>query len=300
MSAAVITLTRNRTSHLVNLVRGLVRSSTRPDRLVVAVMGGEDPRPAIPDAPFAVRWVTLDVGSDDPLPLAEARNRAAERADADALIFLDVDCIPAPSLVESYRGGLRELDGLLMGGVRYLPPGRPRGGTWDWDELWQASRQHPDRPAPPAEGVDGTDRYELFWSLSFAVTRPVFDQLGGFDGSFDGYGGEDTDLAFTARARGVPLGWVGAWALHQHHDTYDPPLDHVADIVVNARRFKQKWGTWPMEGWLRQLDEMGIVRWSPSGDDLELVREATPDELDTAHRPTAVPSGGPVAVTRSR
>ena len=39
----------------------------------------------------------------------------------------------------------------------------------------------------------------LFWSLNFAVRRTVWDELGGFDEGFGGYGGEYTDLAFTAR-----------------------------------------------------------------------------------------------------
>lgn len=292
MSAAVITLTRDRTDHLVNLVRGLERGRVHPDVLVVAVMGGEDPQPAIREPPFAVDWVRLDVGEGDRLPLAEARNVAAGRTDADDLVFLDVDCIPSPTLVDGYSRGLRELDGIVMGGARYLPPGYPDGGGWEWRDLVAVSEEHPTRPDPPDGGLAPTSRYELFWSLTFAVRRRTFQALGGFDGSFQGYGGEDTDLAFTARELGVPLAWTAdAGCLHQHHDTYDPPLDHAADIVINARTFHDKWGTWPMEGWLERFDALGIVRWSPEEGRIEHLRDATDQELQDAHRPTAVPSG---------
>lgn len=292
MTVSVITLTRNRTSHLVNLVRGLERGLVAPAELVVAVMGGDDPRPAMPDADLPIKWVDLDVGQGDPLPLAEARNRAAEVADGDALVFLDVDCIPGPDMVAGYADGLRELDGLLMGGVRYLPPGLPDGPDWDWLALLPDADRHPSRPDPPERGLRPTDRYELFWSLTFAVRAATFRGLGGFDPSFVGYGAEDTDFAFTARARQTPLAWAAStWSLHQHHETYDPPLDHVRDVVLNARRFHDKWGTWPMEGWLRRFDDLGVVDWSPRTGSLEFVRPATEDELAAAHRATAVPAG---------
>lgn len=291
MNLAVLTLTRDRTGHLVNLVRGLVRGRPHPDVLVVAVMGGDDPRRFLPQVPFDVEWVYLETDEDEPLPLAEARNRAAGAVDTRDLVFLDVDCIPGPDLVGRYHDGLRQLDGLLMGGVRYLPPGWPAGPDWRWEQLLSVSDRHPVRPDPPQTGMRRTDRYEMFWSLTFAVTRATFGRLGGFDTSFAGYGGEDTDLAFTARRLGVPAAWVDAWCLHQHHDTYDPPLQHLADIVVNARRFHDKWGTWPMEGWLHRFDELGIVRWSQDGEDLQLIRRPTQAELDEAHRSTAVPSG---------
>lgn len=292
MSVAVITLTRNRTPHLVNLMHGLVRGHDHPDELVVAVMGGDDPQELVPRTPFRTEWVHLDVGEDEPLPLAEARNRAVARTDADELVFLDVDCIPGPQLVSGYQEGTRQLDGLIMGGVRYLPPGRPRGTEWDWDQLVAASQQHPSRPEPPDDGLRTGDDHELFWSLTFAVRHRTFDALGGFDDSFRGYGGEDTDLAFTARRHGVPVAWAaGAWCLHQHHATYDPPLDHATEIVVNACRFREKWRTWPMEGWLERFQKLGLVSWDPEGDELRLLREPTEQELDDAHRATAVPSG---------
>ncbi len=37
--------------------------------------------------------------------------------------------------------------------------------------------------------------YELK-AMPFACSKFVFDRIGGFDESFEGYGGEDTDLRF--------------------------------------------------------------------------------------------------------
>ena len=133
--------------------------------------------------------------------------------------------------------------------------------------------------------------YEEFWSLSFAVGREVFfGGIGGFDEGFLGYGAEDTDFAFTARERGVPLAWVDeARAFHQHHETYDPPLQHLEDIVSNARRFKEKWGVWPMEGWLSEFAAMGLVAWEQTGEKLSLLRRPTREEVEAHRRGSFVP-----------
>ena len=54
----------------------------------------------------------------------------------------------------------------------------------------------------------------------------------------------------------------GAEAYHQHHGGTGPPREHLESIVGNARRFHDRWGRWPMEGWLQALAEQGLVRWT--------------------------------------
>lgn len=292
MEVTVCTLTRDRTAHLVNQVRGLLRSSTPPAAHVVAVMGGEDPSGDVPATPWPTRYV--EVPSQGPLPLATARNEAVRAAGTEGIVLLDVDCIPGRHLIGAYAHGLQRLDAILMGGVRYLPSDAASGGVPDDDDLHRLGARHPVRPDPPPPGeLQTTDAYELFWSLSFAVRRgTMLERIGGFDEGYGGYGAEDTDLAFRAREAGVPLAWVGAaWAYHQHHDTYDPPVQHVRSIVVNARRFREVWGRWAMEGWLARFDELGLVEWDPDSDRLEFVRDPSASELEEAHRPAAVPSG---------
>jgi GT2 family glycosyltransferase len=176
--------------------------------------------------------------------------------------------------------------------VRYLDPEATVGG-WSEADLAARSREHPARPHPSGPEPVATDRYELFWSLSFAIRRTAYrERLGGFDEALDGYGGEDTDLAFTARARGIPLWWVPtAVAYHQHHATYAPPLPHLRSIVANAIRFRGKWGGWPMDGWLRAFAAQGLVRWDPDGDELTVLREPTAAEIEAARRDHVVPDG---------
>ncbi len=103
--------------------------------------------------------------------------------------------------------------------------------------------------------------HELFWSLSFAATPTTWDRCGGFDEAYVGYGGEDTDFGQRARAAGVDLAWVGgADAFHQHHPVSRPPVEHVDDILRNGAVFRARWGWWPMVGWLKEMEGMGLVR----------------------------------------
>ena len=283
---SVVTLASGREDHLRALISGLERSAQAPAELVLVRMNGWRPRGPLAARSFEVRPVDV-AGPAGGLPLAAARNAGARAARSGHLVFLDADCIPAPSLVASYGDALGGFDGLLMGEVRYLPPGagdrfRDNGGFAD---LVAASVTHPAREGPPRAGVRRTADYEMFWSLSFAARRGTFlDRVGGFDEGYAGYGAEDTDFAFRARRAGVPLGWAGgAAAFHQHHETYDPPLQHLEEIVANARRFRSLWGRWPMAGWLGRFARLGLVRWED--DELTLLRPPTAAEMSAHRRP---------------
>ena len=82
---------------------------------------------------------------------------------------------------------------------------------------------------------------------------------------------------------GLPLLFVGgALACHQHHDSHEPPVQHLVDIVRNARRFRAKWRRWPMEGWLAAFETMGLVEWN--GDDLVIKRLPTAGDLASSEQ----------------
>jgi GT2 family glycosyltransferase len=270
MRIAVITLVRGRREHLTLQHRGVSASGRRPDHRVLVAMddpGVDDWRPAQGPAVDVVHVQATDLG----LPLARARNVGARHAienGAEGLVFLDVDCIPSPDLIGAYERMLTDpltSGDLLCGPVTYLPPAPP--GGYDLRTLDGLAAPHDARPSPSAGQIDrGHDRYELFWSLSFAVSVPVWDRIGGFEELYVGYGGEDTDFAFAAEREGIALTWVGgADAFHQHHPVSRPPVEHVDDIVRNATIFRRRWGTWPMRGWLDAFVERGLVTRAPDG-----------------------------------
>lgn len=291
---AVVTIVHGRHDHLERQLWGLRRQLLPPDAHVVVAM--DDPHVEAVARAQAGDWDVLVPSlprHDGHLPLAAARNLgvdAAERAGADRVVLLDVDCIPSPGVLERYAGVLasvdrrgpgatevpsvagvratRETPVVVAGEVAYLPPAP---GHRDYRELGlealaDLAPPHPARPVLDADEVRAADDLRLFWSLSFALTVRSWRALGGFDEGYVGYGGEDTDFGQRIGAAGGRLLWVGgALAHHQHHATSSPPVQHVRDVVANANRFAARWGWWPMEGWLEAFAERGLAHRAADG-----------------------------------
>ena len=168
----------------------------------------------------------------------------------------------AVSAEEPHTG--REAPAVLGGDVAYLPPLPP--GQRDWaapdalDRLPEVGEHRSDRVRlAPGESRPEPD-LTRFWSLSFAVSAVDFWATGGFCSDYVGYGGEDTDFAQLVRERGGSLTWIGgATAYHQHHPSASPPLQHLEAVVRNAGVFADRWGWWPMRGWLDAFRERGLA-----------------------------------------
>ncbi len=275
VDVAIVTLNAGRDAHLLRLVEGVARCDPAPSELVVVAMGsGHALRSEVErvSGTVPIRWVDLPPPLTG-LPLAAARNAGARSTSCSKLLFLDVDCIPGTDVVERYDAAL---DGpaVVCGPVRWLER------FWDHDVdvlpgeelLRHRSAPHPARPVP--DRVADDHRHGLLWSLAFGMRRRDFVRIGGFDEAYVGYGAEDTDLGRRARADGLRMRWLpSGTAYHQWHPTADPPVQHVDSIVKNARRFRDRWGIWPMEGWLASFAESGLVEWCPDSAGLRRTEE---------------------------
>lgn len=262
---AVVTIAHGRHRHLhrqhASLASGLL-----PDLYVVVAM--DDPvleawAPSADPAPVLVR------GPADPrgLPLAASRNlgfRTAIELGADVVIGLDVDCMVGATTVVAYRDAVHDdPDVLWSGPTTYLPETER---DCDPGDLAALDDPHPARPAP----VPGTSwvggEPDHFWSLSFAASARTWELVGGFSERYAGYGAEDTDFAHAWRQSGRSLGWLGdARTFHQHHPTQDPPVQHLDDILRNGAVFADRWGRWPMGGWLEEFRTRGLVEQAADG-----------------------------------
>ena len=262
MKTAVITTARGRGAHLRRQLQGLARSDRPADIHIVVALGDPGVAEIVSEEGSPASVVELD--ATEPIPIAHGRNRGAVVAlqeSAELLVFLDVDCIPGPELIGRYHHTAeqpRHGNALLCGPVTYLPAPGPRG--YPLTELSAHINPHAARPNPGDGEVLPTTQYELFWSLSFALTAATWNKIGGFCERYRGYGGEDTDFAQCAAAQGVSMRWVGgAHAFHQFHPTIDPPVHHLEDILRNAMIFHERWGWWPMQGWLTAFEASGLI-----------------------------------------
>jgi GT2 family glycosyltransferase len=259
---AVVTIVSGRHDHLRNQRKALVAGIRPPDEHIVVAMGDPDIADHLANES---RCHVLEREVTRPWPLAACRNAGAQRAidsGAEVLVFLDVDCIPSPALIPRYEWLAQQSayrNGILCGEVCYLPSLVPFSRGEDGIAL--LVEPHPARPRLDPAAVARTTDYTLFWSLSFAVTAQTWERVGGFCEDYRGYGGEDTDFGQRARDASVDMYWVGgAGAFHQYHPVSDPPVEHLDDILVNARTFHARWGWWPMLDWLTSFEAAGLVR----------------------------------------
>ena len=259
MTTAVLTVASSgRRDHLARQRR--VLAEVAPDIVRVEAWLDAAPPAGIPDADT----LTLHVPpGPHGMRVGEGRNRAAAAAiaaGAELLVFLDVDCLPGAELLPAYRAAARaHPDAILAGAVTYLASvQRPETAA----DLPFLVRPHRARPAlaPGATRAASREEYDLFWSLSFAVTPATWERIGGFHAGYQGYGAEDTDLAWTARAADVEMRWVGgADAFHQWHPVSSPPWQHLDDILRNGATFHARWRSWPMGGWLEAFAAAGAI-----------------------------------------
>lgn len=263
LPVAIVTVARDRRVHLERQREWVQRNAPAVTHVIVD-LGGD----RIDDGPEIV--IDHVVADGDPLPIASARNLGARSVDAEVIIFLDVDCLPSPRLVPTYVHRVTRHGGVWSGPVGYLPPDADID-DWSVDSLTRLGHFHDGRPQP-AQPMESLPTPDLFWSLSFAVGRQDWHAVGGFDERYRGYGGEDTDFAYTLADNGIRLWSDGdALAFHQHHHTGSPPVDHLGDIVANATIFHDKWGRWPMCGWLTAFSDLGLIHWHPGSDRIVMV-----------------------------
>ena len=283
---SVVTLVGGRELHLRNMVAALSRSALPPQELVVGALDFGAYEGCA--APFPIRIVRLPARQNEPrLRLAEARNLAARAARGKILMFLDVDCMVAAGTLHAVADILEDDHAIVCPEVYYLR--HPIGADWAEADILANGIPHPARMFP-RHGVRREDNAGLLWSVAFALHAATFDRIGGFDAGYVGYGAEDTDFGFSARAHGTPMLLLGGTRVfHQCHAVYYPPLQHFEDIVLNARRFMTKWGVWPMADWLTDFAARGLIAWHPKATTISMLRAPDAGEIAASRQPPGTP-----------
>lgn len=175
---------------------------------------------------------------------ARVGNLGALRARGEYLLFLDGDSIPRIGMLEALRRAA--LTGWFVASKRlHLSPQLSRRVLADHVPVWRWSAarwllrspreivKQPRESARPGVLVPVRDRRRPWrpdlpdfspphdaYGFFLGVHRADFERVNGFDLAYEGWGGEDEDLAFRLLRSGVRCGWPGpaATALHLWHE----------------------------------------------------------------------------------
>jgi glycosyltransferase involved in cell wall biosynthesis len=173
-------------SPIIDQVIGALEQQTARHliREIIVVGQGDVGATATPRVDFLV--------TPRPLSAAAARNLGAKHATGDYILFIDADCIAAPTLVERLIERHREGYTVVGGGVA--------------DEMSRYWSQC-DNTLVFADFLPTSSRGPRLYlpSLNFSIQRELFLHEGGFDEQFPGAAGEDIDLSLRLRQRGAIL-----------------------------------------------------------------------------------------------
>ena len=187
---SVVVATHNRSDRLRQLL-GALRTQTVPrDRFEVIVVddGSCDETPDVLRLESDRGLIRLrTVRRPDGAGPATARNAGWPLARAPLVAFTDDDCRPAPTWLERILATADAAPGAAVQGVTRAAP----------DELHRFSVF--------ARTLEVTEHGPYYETCNMAYPRAVLERLGGFDGTYRRAGGEDTDLAWRALARGTDI-----------------------------------------------------------------------------------------------
>lgn len=114
------------------------------------------------------------------------------------------------------------------------------------------------------------------------------------DLDYHGFGIGDLDFAARCSQAGLYLVNTGRHVFKQFHAHYNPPVNHLCDIVSNAEVFRQKWGAYPSCDLFARFAELGLINADYEESGMRVVRLVTDEELATylVKEPDSVASEG--------
>lgn len=128
-----------------------------------------------------------------------ARNRGADMAQGDVLLFLDDDLTPLPELIEEHaRIHHQDRKAVVLGKLLPTADGTPGKKGWNtWEERVLANHYH-----LMALGERPAAGWRLY-SANFSAPKKLFKQINGFDLGMGHIRGEDVDLGFRFEGEGA-------------------------------------------------------------------------------------------------
>ncbi|HET9886361.1 MAG TPA: glycosyltransferase [bacterium] len=136
---------------------------------------------------------------------AAARNYGWKSAAAHTILFTDSDCIPHSDWARLLSAGIDSTHAAACGSYGIANPGNWLAELIHAEIRWRHSRL-------PRE-------VEFAGSYNFAATRGTLESIGGFDETYTAPSGEDNDLSYRLRDKGIRIRFVPNALVDHHHPT---------------------------------------------------------------------------------
>ena len=263
---SVVTIVKNRTQQLSNLIHNLEQTSMPPSELVVVWMAPPSDNSLIQSKHFCIKH---KFATSEELPLALARNRGFSACENTRIVHLDVDCVCDPELFGHMMQNWQ--DKTIY--TTHIQPvnDMPEDATFD---ALQARKDLFARRT-----TDRTTGSQPFQSTVFALDKASFDAVNGFDEHYHGFGIGDIDFATRCASVGISTHMLDYVTFNQHRANYQYPINHLLDIVTNANLYKTKWGYYPATNWLSAFMRAGFINENYEHTGLCIKRMPTEDEI---------------------
>lgn len=264
---SAVTIVKNRTEKLCNLISQLEQCSPTPDELVIVWMAPPSDLSLIQSEKFDI---VHKFTTQEELPIAKARNKGMLAAKHENLVYLNVDAVISPTLCKDGLLALKDKT-VVFTSVVFLPNERCNKPYSDISKNEQQigylasndetlpKEDNNEIPSRDQENNHGKFSDDSICSTVFFIRKTDFQKTGGFDEGYAGFGLNDEDFFTNCRALGYSLEQLPTRTFAPQRPNYQCPVNHLLDFVHNAQRFHAKWGFYPCTEVLKAYADKGFI-----------------------------------------
>lgn len=311
---SVITIVKNRTEKLCNLINQLEACSTTPNELLIVWMTPPSDLSLITSDKFNIEHKFVN---QKELPIAKARNKGLFEAKNELLAYISVDTIFSPSCFEEVKSALAPSSvmrapvcripitsrhqhySMLLNTKSEIHVHKSVPVTQTSDPLHHNSQQselstsnnlptvslkHDTESANKKDDNHGKFSNDSTASAMFFIRKTDFEKTGGFDETFDGYGLNDEDFFAQCREVGLTLTDSPSMVFSPVRDLTRCPVNHLLDFVHNAQLFREKWGFFPRKDILNSYAEKGLINNDFETSNIHVTRLPNEEEITESEK----------------
>lgn len=297
---SVITIVKNRTEKLCNLINQLENCSTTPDELLIVWMTPPSDLSLITSNKFNIEHKFVN---QKELPIAKARNKGLFEAKNDLLAYVSVDTIFSPSCFEEAKAALapssvlrapvcsipitsrnQQYSTLLSTESENLHSDFQQSELSTSNHLPTVGLQKSTESVNKKDDTHGKFSNDSTASAMFFIRKADFEKTGGFDETFDGYGLNDEDFFTQCREVGLTLTDLPSMVFSPVRDLTRCPVNHLLDFVHNAQLFREKWGFYPRKDVLCSYAAKGLINNDFETNNIHVTRLPNEDEITESEK----------------